>query len=88
MRHATRLRRERRLATSTLAFVTGLGWYPPQAFAMLVRDVLVLANTTGQAVALPEHASVLLSSQQLEQKDGCLQVPPTTTVWLDAETVR
>ena len=88
VRHATRLRRERKLATSTLAFVTGLDWCPPQALTLLVRDVVVLVNTTDQAVALPEHASVLLSSQQLDQKDGLLQVPPTTTAWLDAATVR
>ena len=87
VRHATWLRGQRRLASAPLAFVTGLDWCARQALTMLVRDVLVLVNTTADPVLLPEHAEVLLSSQGLGQADGRVVVPTTTTVWLDAATV-
>lgn len=87
VRHATWLRQERRLAAAPLAFVTGLDWCAEEVFTMLVRDVLVLVNTTTERVLLPEHAEVLLSSQWLGQADGRVVVPPTTTVWLHAATV-
>lgn len=87
VRHATRLRRERRLASAPTAFVTGLRWCPPDALTVLVRDLLVLVNTSDAPVALPEHAEVLLSSQHLSQAEGRLLVPPSATAWLDAATV-
>lgn len=87
VRHATRMRREHRLACAPLAFVTGLHWCPPEAFTALVRDVVVLVNTSREPVVLPEHAEVLLSSQHLGQADGRLQVPPSATAWLNAATV-
>ncbi len=87
VRHAARLRQERRLASAPLAFVTGIDWCAPGVFTMLVRDVLVLVNVTSEPVRLPEHAEVLLSSHVLAQGDGAILVPPTTTVWLDAATV-
>ncbi|WP_368734528.1 glycosidase [Actinomyces sp. 186855] len=87
VRHATWLREERRLASAPLAFVTGLDWCAREVLTLLVRDVLVLVNTTAEPVSLPEHAEVLLSSQLLGQADGRVVVPPTTTVWLHAATV-
>lgn len=88
VRHATRLRRERRLSDAPLAFVRGLDWCPPGALTLLVRDMVVLVNTTSEPVALPEHAEVLLSSHHLGQAGGHLQVPASTTAWLTADTVR
>jgi len=88
IRYAASLRRERGLANAPLAFVTGVGWCPPGVLTLLVRDALVLVNTTQEAVVLPAGAKVLLSSHMLDQSDGILRVPPTTTVWLRSSTVR
>lgn len=88
IRYAASLRRERGLANAPLAFVTGVGWCPPGVLTFLVRDVLVLVNTTQEAVVLPAGAKVLLSSHMLDRSDGILRVPPTTTVWLRSSTVR
>ena len=87
VRHATHVRRERRLAVAPLAFVTGLDWCPPRALTLLARDVLVMVNTTDEPVILPQGANVLLSSQGLEQAEGRLMVPTMTTAWLDAASV-
>ena len=87
VRHATHLRRERRLAEAPLAFVDGIDWAPPGVLTLLVRNVLVLVNTTTEPVHLPPHAEVLLASRVLSQSDGHLLVPATTTVWVDAQTV-
>ena len=87
VRHATHVRRERRLAVAPLAFVTGLDWCPPRALTLLARDVLVMVNTTDEPVILPQGADVLLSSQGLEQAEGRLMVPTMTTAWLDAASV-
>ena len=87
VRHATHVRRERRLAAAPLAFVTGLDWCPPRTLTLLARDVLVMVNTTDEPVILPQGADVLLSSQGLEQAEGRLMVPTMTTAWLDAASV-
>ena len=87
VRHATHVRRERRLAAAPLAFVTGLNWCPPRTLTLLARDVLVMVNTTDEPVILPRGANVLLSSQGLEQAEGRLMVPTMTTAWLDAASV-
>ena len=87
VRHASRMRREHALATAPLAFVRGLGWWPDDVLALLARDVLVLVNTSDRPLGLPERAEVLLSSASLNQEDGRIVVPPTTTVWINALTV-
>lgn len=87
MRYATHVRREHDLATAPLAFVEGLEWCPPDVLTFLIRDVLVLVNTSEQGVLLPDQSQVLLSSAALGQEDGRLVVPPTTTTWLVASTV-
>ena len=87
VRHAAHLRRDRRLAAAPLAFVTGMDWSRPDVFTLLARDVLVVVNTAEHAVALPEHAEVLMSSQLLGRDDNHVLVPPTTTTWIEASTV-
>ncbi len=87
VRHASHLRRERKLSCAPMAFVSGMDWCPDEALTILVRDVLVLANTTDAPISLPEHAEVLLASHELAHADGHLIVPPTTTVWCVADTV-
>lgn len=87
VRHATHVRRERRLAAAPMAFVTGLDWCPPRVLTLLARDVLVMVNTADEPVVLPPGADVLLSSQGLEQAEGRLMVPTMTTAWLDAASV-
>ncbi|MDO4243008.1 MAG: glycosidase [Actinomyces sp.] len=87
VRHAARMRQAHELATAPVAFVSGLEWCPPEAVVLLARDVLVLVNTSEQAIDLPAHAEILLSSGVLHQEGGRLAVPPTTTVWLTASTV-
>lgn len=87
VRHASHLRRERQLPHAPMAFVSGMGWCPDDALSILVRDMLVLTNTTSASISLPEHAEVLLASHELAHADGRLVVPPTTTVWCVADTV-
>lgn len=88
VRHATLQRREHALSTGPLAFVEGMEWCPRGALTLLTRDVLVLVNTTDAPVALPEGAEIILASRTLEQSEGRLLVPPSTTTWLVAESVR
>lgn len=88
VRHATLQRREHALSTAPLAFVEGMEWCPQQALALLARDVLVLVNTTDAPIALPEGTEIILASRALEQSEGRLLVPPSTTTWLAAESMR
>jgi len=46
-----------------------------------------VGDTTDDPVVRPRGASVLLSSQGLEQAEGRLMVPTMTTAWLDAASV-
>ncbi|WP_128773874.1 glycosidase [Actinomyces oricola] len=87
VRQAVHVRGRECMANAPLAFVRGLEWCPQEVLTLLVRSVLVVVNTSDRAMILPEHAEVLLSSHSLEQREGRLLLPPTTTVWLRALTV-
>ena len=77
-RQALRLRRELRLGLGTLAWVDDAG---ADVLAFVNDDVLVLANTGTEPVALPEGAQVLLASGDLAGDPGTVLVPSDVTVW-------
>jgi alpha-glucosidase len=92
-RAALAARREYRLGTGTIAWLTprapgfsapsvgpgaGIDGVPDEVLAFRNGDVLVLTNFGAEPVALPAAATVLLASEPLEA-DG--RVPTDVTVW-------
>ena len=79
-REALRIRREFHLGTGSLAWVEGVG-EQDGVVAFVNRDLLVVTNLGGTAVALPESATVLLSSAELATEGDSTLVPSDVTVW-------
>ncbi|OIQ94698.1 oligo-1,6-glucosidase [mine drainage metagenome] len=85
-RAALRLRKELELGTGSLAWVDAMADIDPNSvLAFINRDVLVLANLGRDSVPLPEHATVLHASAELDAFSGVTLVPCDTAVWVRLE---
>ncbi|PWD49510.1 alpha-amylase [Serinibacter arcticus] len=78
-RRALRTRRDFALGSG------GLAWIDldrPGVLGLANGELVVLANTTGEQVRLPEDLEPLLSSTELDKHtDGALFLPADTTLW-------
>lgn len=84
-RSALRLRRGLRLGTGSLAWVEGFPGGPEEILGFVNRELVVVANTSDHSFVIPPEYSALLASQPLTSSgDGHLELPPDTTVWLEA----
>jgi len=85
-RAALRLRKELELGTGSLAWVDAMADIDPNSvLAFINRDVLVLANLGRDSVPLPDHATVLHASAELDAFSGVTLVPCDTAVWVRLE---
>ncbi|WP_345037447.1 hypothetical protein [Georgenia daeguensis] len=80
-RQALRLRRELSLGTGPLAWVDDAPG--PETLAFLNREVLVLTNLSERDVLVPVEREILHASDELlGARDGVVNLPPDTTVWI------
>jgi len=80
-RQALRLRRELALGTGPLAWVDDAPG--PETLAFLNREVLVLTNLSERDVLVPVEREILHASDELlGARDGVVNLPPDTTVWI------
>lgn len=77
-RGALGLRSAQRLGSGSLEWLPGWG---EDVVALANGDLTVIANLGTTPVTLPERAVVLIASEELDEDDGVVSLPPDVTVW-------
>ncbi len=86
---ALRIRVERSIGSGSLGFVNALEWAHEGVAVHICSGVLVVLNTSDEAVIVPEQHRLMVSSGQAEAQDGQpTVVRPETCAWFETAIVR